>query len=115
MASQKHRDAILGALAEKEVLMTISLVEVLSIIGVENTRAVITFTDKDLPPDGPVNATVMFHVLKIPTSYNLLLGRAWMHPLGIVLSTHHQQLRLPWKDRILTILGDWEISTDVCE
>uniref|UniRef100_A0A2N9FS11 Uncharacterized protein n=1 Tax=Fagus sylvatica TaxID=28930 RepID=A0A2N9FS11_FAGSY len=112
---EEEEDAILGALAEKEVLMTISLVEVLSIIGVENTRTVITFTDKDLPPDGPVNATVMFHVLKIPTSYNLLLGRAWMHPLGIVPSTHHQQLRLPWKDRILTILGDWEISTDVCE
>jgi hypothetical protein len=64
---------------------------------------------------GPVNATVMFHFLNIPTSYNLLLGRAWMHPLGIVPSTLHQKLRLPWKDGILTILGDREVSTDVCD
>jgi hypothetical protein len=38
---------------------------------------------------GLVKATVVFHVLNIPTSYNLLLGRAWMHPLGIVSSFHY--------------------------
>ena len=38
-----------------------------------------------------------------------------MHPLGIMSSTLHQKLRLPWKDGILTILGDGEINTDVCE
>ena len=32
--------------------MTTSPEEVLSIMGVENTGAVITFIDKDLPPDG---------------------------------------------------------------
>ncbi len=190
MASQKHRDAILGALADKEVPMTTSLEELLSIMGVENTRAVTTFTNKDLPHDGarhnralyitveclnakvprvlvdngstlnvcplkttitlgiqegqlslsslilracnkssisvigtfevpcktrPVNATVVFHVLNIPTSYNLLLGRAWMYSLGIVPSTLHQTLRLPWKDGILTIIVDGEISIDVCD
>jgi hypothetical protein len=188
MASQKHRDAILRALAEKEVPMTTSPEKVLSIMGVENTRAIITFNNKDLPPDkarhnhafyitveclnakvprvlvdngsalnvcplktattlgikerqlspssltiraydnssksvmgnfevacktGPMNATMVFHVLNIPTSYNLLLGRAWMHPLGIVPSTLQQKLRLPWKDGIHTILGDGEISNDV--
>jgi hypothetical protein len=56
---------------------------------------------------GSVNATMVFHILNIPTSYNFLLGRAWMHqPLGIVPSTLHQKLRLPWKDGVLTILGD---------
>ena len=64
---------------------------------------------------GLVNATVVFHVLNIPTSYNLLLGKAWMHPLGIMPSTLHQKLRLSWKDGILTILGDMGISTDVCD
>ena len=151
MASPKHRDAILGALAEKEVPMTTSPKEVLSIMGVENVGAIISFTDKDLPPDGashnrafyitvkclkvkvprvlvdnrsalnvfplktattlgikreqfspssltiraydnssrnvmgtfkvscktgPINATMVFHVLNIPASYNLLVGRA---------------------------------------
>ena len=38
---------------------------------------------------GPVSSFVLFHVLEITTSYNLLLGRARMHPLGIVPSTIH--------------------------
>ena len=151
MASQKYRDALLGALAEKEVPLTTSPNEVLSIMGVDNIGATISFTNKDLPPDGarhnralyitveclktkvprvlvdngfalnvcplkisttlgikrvqlspfsltiraydnssrtimgtfkvpcktgPVNATMVFHVLNIPTSYNFLLRRA---------------------------------------
>ena len=36
---------------------------------------------------GLVSSPVLFHVLEITTSYNLLLGRVWMHPLGIVPST----------------------------
>ena len=38
-----------------------------------------------------------------------------MHPLGIIPSTFHQKLRLPWKDGILAILGDGEISVVVCD
>jgi hypothetical protein len=58
---------------------------------------------------------MLFHVLEITTSYNLLLGRAWMHPLGIVPSTVHQKLKLPWTRGVLTILGDGEISAHVCD
>ena len=58
---------------------------------------------------------MVFHVLEITTSYNLLLGRAWMHPLGLVPSTVHQKLKLPWKGGVLTILGDGEISAPVCD
>ena len=64
---------------------------------------------------GPVSSSVLFHVLEITTSYNLLLGRAWMHPLGIVPSMVHQKLKLPWKGGVLSILGDGEISTPVCD
>ena len=64
---------------------------------------------------GPVSSSVLFHVLEITTSYNLLLGRAWMHPLGIVPSMVHQKLKLPWKGGVLTILGDGEISAPVCD
>uniref|UniRef100_A0A2N9IX74 Uncharacterized protein n=1 Tax=Fagus sylvatica TaxID=28930 RepID=A0A2N9IX74_FAGSY len=149
IASQKHRDSILGALAEKEVLMITSPKEGLSIMGVENTGVVIFFIDKDLPLDGArhnralyitveclnakvprvlVNngstlnvcplktATTFGHYGRptLPFDYNLLLGRVWMCSLGIVPSTLHQKLKLPWKDGILTILGDEEISTNVC-
>ena len=37
-----------------------------------------------------------------------------MHLLGIVPSTVHQKLKLPWKGGVLTILGDGEISAPVC-
>jgi hypothetical protein len=43
---------MLRALAEKEVPMTASSEEVLSIMGVENVGVVISFTNKNLPPDG---------------------------------------------------------------
>ena len=63
---------------------------------------------------GPISSSMLFHILEITTSYNLLLGRAWMHPLGIVPSTVHQKLKLPWKGGFLTILGDGEISLPMC-
>jgi hypothetical protein len=44
-----------------------------------------------------VSSLVLFHILEITTSYNLLLGRAWMHPLRIIPSIVHQKLKLPWK------------------
>ena len=64
---------------------------------------------------GSVSSSVLFHVLEITTSYNLLLGRAWMYPLGIVPSMVHQKLKLPWKGGVLTILSDGEISAPVCD
>ena len=64
---------------------------------------------------GPVSSFVLFHVLEITTSYNLLLGRAWMHPLGIAPSTVHQKLKLSWKGGVLIIPGDGEISTPMCD
>ena len=64
MASQKYRDAILGVLAQKEVPMTTSPEEVLSIIRVENTGVVITSIDKDLPPDGARHNQALYITVK---------------------------------------------------
>jgi hypothetical protein len=52
MASQKHRDAILEALAGKEVPMDTTPEQVLSIMGVSTDEFAIIFTTKDLPPEG---------------------------------------------------------------
>ena len=52
MATQKHKDALLGALAKKEITLNASPEEVFSIIGVDKVGASIAFTDKDLPPKG---------------------------------------------------------------
>uniref|UniRef100_A0A2N9FZ87 Uncharacterized protein n=1 Tax=Fagus sylvatica TaxID=28930 RepID=A0A2N9FZ87_FAGSY len=190
MASQKHRDAILEALARKEVPMDTTPEQVLSIMGMTTDEFAIIFTTKDLPPKGgdhnralyvtidclgskvpkmlvdngssinvcpmrtatkirltkgqlspssltvraydesirgvigtfeaecqigPVSSSVLFHVLEITTSYNLLLGRGWMHPIGNVPSMVHQKFKLPWKGGVLTILGDGEINAAVIQ
>lgn len=39
---------------------------------------------------GGVRSRATFHVIEASTSYHLLVGRAWMHPNGIVPSTLHQ-------------------------
>uniref|UniRef100_A0A2N9EGD3 RNase H type-1 domain-containing protein n=1 Tax=Fagus sylvatica TaxID=28930 RepID=A0A2N9EGD3_FAGSY len=52
MASQKHRDAILEALARKEVPMDTTPEQVLSIMGMTTDEFAIIFTTKDLPPKG---------------------------------------------------------------
>ncbi len=64
MASQKHRDALLGALVEKEVPMTTSPEEVLSIMGVDNVGATISFTNKDLPSDGARHNQALYITVK---------------------------------------------------
>lgn len=40
---------------------------------------------------GPVEKKVKFHVLDIKASYNLLLGRPWLHELKVIPSTLHQK------------------------
>lgn len=38
---------------------------------------------------GPATFPIDFQVLDIPSSYNLLLGRPWIHMVGVVPSTLH--------------------------
>ena len=39
---------------------------------------------------GELKSNVLFHVIDAKTTYNMLLGRSWIHGNGIVLSTLHQ-------------------------
>ncbi len=62
---------MLRALAEKEVPMTASSEEVLSIMGVENVGVVISFTNKNLPLDGARHnrapyITIEYFKIKVP-------------------------------------------------
>jgi len=45
---------------------------------------------------GPVEFTMEFQVLDIAVSYNLLLGRPWIHAAKVVLSTLHQMVKFEW-------------------
>ncbi|KAM2064854.1 hypothetical protein ACFX16_028199 [Malus domestica] len=39
---------------------------------------------------GKLKSSTIFHVIDVRTSYNLLLGRPWIHRNGVVPSTPHQ-------------------------
>ncbi|XP_077232435.1 uncharacterized protein LOC143869761 [Tasmannia lanceolata] len=51
---------------------------------------------------------VKFQVLDIKTSFFLLLGRLWLHKVGVLPSTVHQKLKFIKNNRIITVRGDPE-------
>ena len=52
---------------------------------------------------GPAEFSAQFQVLDINTSYNLLLGRPFIHMARAVPSTLHQMMKLVWKNEELVI------------
>ncbi|XP_028126146.1 uncharacterized protein LOC114322893 [Camellia sinensis] len=56
---------------------------------------------------GSVTKQVEFWVLKVPSTYNLILGRGWLHAMQAVASTYHQVLRFPAPTRqVEKVWGD---------
>ncbi|XP_069150857.1 uncharacterized protein [Solanum lycopersicum] len=55
---------------------------------------------------GPVTFPIAFQILDIPSSYNLLLGRPWIHMAGAVPSTHHQCLKFEWDYEEAVVHGE---------
>nr|XP_009603846.1 uncharacterized protein LOC104098741 [Nicotiana tomentosiformis] len=56
---------------------------------------------------GPVNFSVLFQVMDISSSYNLLLGRPWIHMAGAVPSTLQQCIKLEWVCQEIVLHGKW--------
>jgi hypothetical protein len=55
---------------------------------------------------GPVERKVKFHVMDIKTNFNLLLGRPWLHELGVIPSTLHQKLKF--------LVGNIQVTINAC-
>ncbi|XP_070004304.1 uncharacterized protein [Nicotiana sylvestris] len=55
---------------------------------------------------GPTWFDVEFQVIDVPTSYNLLLGRPWIHAAGTVASTLHQAIKFEQNHQEVIIHGD---------
>ncbi|XP_070016565.1 uncharacterized protein [Nicotiana sylvestris] len=55
---------------------------------------------------GPTWFDVDFQVIDVPASYNLLLGRPWIHAAGAVVSTLHQAVKFEWNHQEVIIHGD---------
>ncbi|KAK9671907.1 hypothetical protein RND81_12G063100 [Saponaria officinalis] len=52
---------------------------------------------------GPVERKTDFQVIDVAPSYNMLLGRPWMHSVQAITSTLHQKVKLPLNGEIITI------------
>ena len=60
---------------------------------------------------GPIRYSILFQVLSIQTSFNLLLGRPWIHEAGVIPSSLHQKVKFIHEGRIITIQSDTDIIT----
>ena len=54
----------------------------------------------------------VFQVLRIPTSFNLLLGRPWIYRVGAIPSSLHQKVKFIHDGRVIVVqsVGDTFIS-----
>ncbi|RVW35680.1 Retrovirus-related Pol polyprotein from transposon 297 [Vitis vinifera] len=59
---------------------------------------------------GPVSYSIVFQVLRIQSSFNLL-GRPWIHEAGAIPSSLHQKVKFIHEGRIITIQSDRDIIT----
>ena len=58
---------------------------------------------------GPVVFSTLFQVLRIPTSFNLLLGRPWIHRAGAIPSSLHQKVKFIYEGRVISIQSSGDI------
>ena len=63
---------------------------------------------------GPATFVTIFQVLRIPTSFNLLLGRPWIHRAEAIPSSLHQKMKFIHEGQVVTVqsVGDIIISAE---
>ncbi|XP_070055413.1 uncharacterized protein [Nicotiana tomentosiformis] len=59
---------------------------------------------------GPVEFTMEFQVLDVVVSYNLLLGRPWIHAAKAIPSSLHQMVKFEWDRQEIVVHGDENLS-----
>ncbi|KAF5933732.1 hypothetical protein HYC85_029903 [Camellia sinensis] len=52
---------------------------------------------------------IEFYVLDVPTTFNLLLGRPWLHHVKVVSSTLHQMLKYPHEKGVAIVFKNSSI------
>ena len=64
----------------------------------------------DLPIQiGPHLCQITFQVMDINSAYSFLLGRPWIHSVGVVPSTLHQKLKFVVEGQLIIVLGEEDI------
>ena len=67
----------------------------LTLRAYDNTSRKVMGTFKAPCKIGPMETIVEFHVMDIILNYNLLLGRAWLHPNGAIPYLLQQKMKIP--------------------
>ena len=57
----------------------------------------------------PTALSTLFQVLRISTSFNLLLGRPWSHRAGAIPSSLHQKVKFIHEGKVITIQSTGDI------
>ena len=76
----------------------------------DSTRKVILSTLTFELQIGLVVFSTVFQILRIPTSFNLLLGKPWIHGDSAIPSSFHQEVKLIHEDRVITVQSSRDIS-----
>ena len=53
---------------------------------------------------------VDFIVVDAFSPYTAIMGRPWLHTLGVVSSTLHQKVKYPFGNQVLEILGSQSVA-----
>ncbi|XP_074282937.1 uncharacterized protein LOC141607484 [Silene latifolia] len=61
--------------------------------GLVNIMIRVGFTERE----------IICQVIDVASSFNLLLGRPWIHAIGAVSSTLHRKIKIPFKGEVITI------------
>ena len=69
----------------------------LTVRAYDNTSRKVLGTFKAPCKIGLIETIMEFHVMNIIPNYNLLLGRAWLHPNEAIPASLHQKMKIPWK------------------
>ncbi|KAL0409614.1 UNVERIFIED_CONTAM: Transposon Tf2-12 polyprotein [Sesamum radiatum] len=77
----------------------------------QGTQRAVGMTRLDLIV-GELKASTLFHVIDARTSYNLLLGRPWLHENGVVPSTLHQCFKYIKNGEIVKVDADMKPFTE---
>ena len=86
--------------------------------------ALIGFSSKPVYPKGKISLRVQiggaskqvnFLVVDVPSPYNVIMGRTWLHSMEAVLSTHHQKLKFPLENQsgrieVVTVRGNQHMA-----
>lgn len=85
-----------------------SLIKVISLTihGFDNVAKSLLGIITLLVKVGPVTIPTPIHVMSRELTYNLLLGRPWIHSMQAIPSTLHWQIKFIYKNRTYILLGD---------